>query len=167
MTTSLYYYFFYIFLKFQYHQMSHEGSKTFICDICQKVFANPRQLYCHRALHLGKRFLCSQCGYRARSATNLRSHVKTKHQGKQFECSFCYKKFGSANNLRNHVSNNLFYLIKLKFYWEILNFLNWNFKKYQKKNHKLISKEWYYFCVILFNQYKITLGNNVPQFFYL
>ena len=40
----------------QFHMMScHENKKNFACDICNKSFANPRQLYTHRALHLGKR----------------------------------------------------------------------------------------------------------------
>ena len=94
--------------NYQYHMMTnHEsGTKTFICDICEvpKVFKNPRQLYTHRSLHLGRRFLCSQCGYKARSSANLRGHIKSKHEGKSFECKVCQKRFGSGNNLKNHVS---------------------------------------------------------------
>ena len=94
--------------NYQYHMMAnHEtGSKTFVCDICEvpKVFKNPRQLYTHRSLHLGRRFLCSHCGYKARSSANLRGHIKSKHEGKSFECNVCQKKFGSGNNLKNHVS---------------------------------------------------------------
>ena len=93
--------------NYQYHMMSHEsGTKTFVCDICDvpKIFKNPRQLYTHRALHLGKRFLCSHCGYKARSSANLRGHIKSKHEGKSFECEVCQKRFGSGNNLKNHVS---------------------------------------------------------------
>ena len=93
----------------QYHMMNHEsGVKTFVCDICEvpKAFKNPRQLYTHRSLHLGRRFLCSHCGYKARSSANLRGHIKSKHEGKSFECQVCHKKFGSGNNLKNHVSVN-------------------------------------------------------------
>ena len=94
--------------NYKYHMMNHESStKTFVCDICEtpKVFKNPRQLYTHRSLHLGKRFLCSHCGYKARSSANLRGHIKTKHEGKSFQCKVCHKTFGSGNNLKNHVSN--------------------------------------------------------------
>ena len=93
--------------NYQYHMMNHDpGAKTFVCDICEipKVFQNPRQLYTHRALHLGRRFLCSQCGYKARSSANLRGHIKTKHERKSYECNICEKRFGSGNNLKNHVS---------------------------------------------------------------
>ena len=94
--------------NYQYHMMTnHETeTKTFVCDICEvpKVFKNPRQLYTHRSLHLGRRFLCSHCGYKARSSANLRGHIKSKHEGKSFECNVCQKKFGSGSNLKNHVS---------------------------------------------------------------
>lgn len=58
--------------NYQFHKMTHDGKRGFVCDICSKSFANPRQLYSHRSLHLGKRFLCPHCGYRARSTANLR-----------------------------------------------------------------------------------------------
>ena len=88
----------------QFHMMScHENKKNFACDICNKSFANPRQLYTHRALHLGKRFLCQECGYRARSSANLRGHVKARHEARQHNCPLCGKKFSSANNLKNHM----------------------------------------------------------------
>ena len=88
----------------QFHMMSsHENKKNFACDICNKSFANPRQLYTHRALHLGKRFLCQECGYRARSSANLRGHVKARHEARQHNCPMCGKKFSSGNNLKNHM----------------------------------------------------------------
>jgi len=62
------------------HRFSNHDSKEFDCDICGKVYKTPRQLYVHRALHSGRRFLCSQCGYRARSVQNLRGHIKAKHK---------------------------------------------------------------------------------------
>ena len=88
----------------QFHMMScHENKKNFACDICNKSFTNPRQLYTHRALHLGKRFLCQECGYRARSSANLRGHVKARHEARQHNCPMCGKKFSSGNNLKNHM----------------------------------------------------------------
>ena len=92
----------------QFHELTHKGTKSFVCDICNAGFGNPRQLFTHRSLHLGRRFLCEDCGYRARSAANLRGHIKVKHEGKNFECELCFKKFGSNNNLKNHVSQNTF-----------------------------------------------------------
>ena len=88
----------------QYHQMSSHGDKkNYACDICNKSFANPRSLYTHRALHLGKRYLCQDCGFRARSSANLRGHVKAKHEAKQYCCKDCGRKFSSGNNLKNHM----------------------------------------------------------------
>ena len=62
--------------NYQYHSMTHDGKRGFVCDICSKSYANPRQLYSHRSLHLGKRFLCPHCGYRARSTANLRQDIE-------------------------------------------------------------------------------------------
>lgn len=89
--------------NYQYHLMTHDGKRGFVCDICSKSFANPRQLYSHRSLHLGKRYLCPHCGFRARSTANLRGHIKTKHEEKGFSCEVCSKKFSSNTNLKNHL----------------------------------------------------------------
>jgi len=88
--------------NFQYHGMTHDGKRSFVCDICSKCFANPRQLYSHRSLHLGKRFLCPNCGYHARSTANLRGHIRSKHEAPSFKCDACDKKFSTNNNLKNH-----------------------------------------------------------------
>ena len=49
------------------------------------------------------RFLCQECGYRARSSANLRGHVKARHEARQFACDICNKSFSSGNNLKNHM----------------------------------------------------------------
>jgi hypothetical protein len=52
--------------NYRFHIMSHEKfKKNFTCDICSKSYNNPRQLYSHRSLHLGKSETCSKkhlCG---------------------------------------------------------------------------------------------------------
>ncbi len=96
--------------NFNFHMMSHEGRRGFICDFCQKSFANPRQLYSHRALHLGRRYLCTHCGFKARSTANLRGHIRTKHEDRSFQCLMCEKKFSTNNNLKNHVSGLAMFL---------------------------------------------------------
>ena len=88
--------------NYQNHALSHGDSKKFTCDICTKVFNTPRKLYAHRSLHLGRRFLCQQCGYKAKSASNLRGHVKSRHQLKSIQCPTCPKMFSTRNNLKTH-----------------------------------------------------------------
>ena len=88
--------------NFNFHEMVHTGQRGYVCDICQKAYANPRQLYTHRALHLNRSYKCKQCSFIARSASNLRGHVKTKHEPKLFECEVCFKKFSTSHNLSNH-----------------------------------------------------------------
>lgn len=82
--------------------MSHEDQKNFTCDICTKSYKNPRQLYAHRALHLGKRFLCNRCGYKARSSANLRGHIRNRHEATRFSCDICSRVFKSNSNLKSH-----------------------------------------------------------------
>jgi len=88
--------------NYQDHALSHGDSKKFTCDICTKVFNTPRKLYAHRSLHLGRRFLCQQCGYKAKSASNLRGHIKTRHQSKSIKCLTCNKMFSTRHNLKTH-----------------------------------------------------------------
>ena len=89
--------------NFQFHELTHSaGTRNFVCDICQKSYQNSRQLYNHRALHLGRRFNCSQCGFAAKSSANLRGHIKTKHEERKYECEVCLKKFSSSSNLKSH-----------------------------------------------------------------
>ena len=50
--------------NFNFHEMVHTGQRGYVCDICQKAYANPRQLYTHRALHLNRSYKCKQCSFR-------------------------------------------------------------------------------------------------------
>ena len=88
--------------NYVFHQMSHSGQREFFCDLCQKSFANPRQLNSHKMLHLGRRFSCDICGFKARSHANLRGHIKIKHQPKTLECEDCGRKFSTSHNLKTH-----------------------------------------------------------------
>ena len=92
--------------NFQYHCLTHAGKRGFVCDICSRSFANPRQLYSHRSLHLGKRYLCPHCGYRARSTANLRGHVRTKHEEPSFHCDTCEKKVFYKQQLEKSSKNS-------------------------------------------------------------
>ena len=80
----------------------HQGMLKYECDVCSKKFVTKERLFAHRRLHLGKRFLCSRCDFKARSSTSLRNHIIMKHSERRFQCFLCSKKFGSKQNLEQH-----------------------------------------------------------------
>ena len=81
---------------------THQGILKYECDVCSKKFVTKERLFAHRRLHLGKRFLCSRCDFKARSSTALRNHIIMKHSERKFQCYLCSKKFGSKQNLEQH-----------------------------------------------------------------
>lgn len=87
---------------FKNHMETHQGVLKYECDVCAKRFVTRERLFAHRRLHLGKRFKCSQCEFKARSSTALRTHIQMKHLEPKYECVLCMKKFGSKQNLEQH-----------------------------------------------------------------
>ena len=87
---------------FKNHMETHQGILKYECDVCSKKFVTKERLFAHRRLHLGKRFLCSRCDFKARSSTALRNHIIMKHSERKFQCYLCSKKFGSKQNLEQH-----------------------------------------------------------------
>lgn len=87
---------------FKNHMETHAGVLKYECDVCSKKFVTRERLFAHRRLHLGKRFVCSQCDFKGRSGTALRNHILMKHAERRFQCFLCSKKFGSKQNLEQH-----------------------------------------------------------------
>jgi hypothetical protein len=55
---------------FRNHMETHDGELKYGCDVCDKKFVTRERLFAHRRLHLGKRFSCSTCDFKA-SVSNL------------------------------------------------------------------------------------------------
>jgi hypothetical protein len=63
--------------NYRFHSMSHEKfKKNFTCDICSKSYNNPRQLYSHRSLHLGKTS-CKEKLFGPRHVSNIFVFLET------------------------------------------------------------------------------------------
>ena len=87
---------------FRNHMETHQGQLKYECDVCSKKFVTRERLFAHRRLHLGKRFACSQCEFRGKSSSALRTHIQTKHLEKRFQCTICQKRFSTLQNLSHH-----------------------------------------------------------------
>ena len=60
------------------------------CDVCGKVLASKRLLYCHkRAVHDRVRHECTQCDKTYTRLSDMRCHVRSVHEGLKLSCRFC------------------------------------------------------------------------------
>ena len=65
------------------HHKIHTGEKEFSCPVCEKKFAQKGALTRHERTHTGlKPFQCSQCDYRCSDSSNLKNHEK-RHTGER------------------------------------------------------------------------------------
>lgn len=62
------------------HLRSHEGIKSFVCQVCNKLFSTPQSLKVHLRLHTGSfPYQCNLCEKKFRTSGHLKSHQMT-HQ---------------------------------------------------------------------------------------
>jgi len=85
------------------HHKIHTGEKEFSCPVCEKKFAQKGALTRHERTHTGlKPFQCSQCDYRCSDSSNLKNHEK-RHTGERpFLCHQCDMTFTTLSNLKTH-----------------------------------------------------------------
>ena len=84
----------------------HEGSKTFKCDVCLKLFTNKSKLESHYRTHTGEKpFVCRICDKRFSQKSNLVTHQGTHSEIKPFKCSICPegRYFKTKNCLTRHM----------------------------------------------------------------
>ena len=77
------------------HKKSDAG--RWICELCNKEFAQYGSLYVHKKRHLGKRFPCPSCEKVAKDETELKEHIKNKHDNPFKECPDCHKVLASTS----------------------------------------------------------------------
>ncbi|KAK0094497.1 hypothetical protein PV326_010719 [Microctonus aethiopoides] len=58
------------------HLLKHEGIRKYICDICNKAFAQQSHLAAHKAVHSDKRFFCPGCERPFNRHDNMKMHTK-------------------------------------------------------------------------------------------
>jgi len=79
------------------------AEKTFVCEVCNKAFAQKHYLKGHMRVHTGERpYKCSQCEKTFTQLSTLSKHMPT-HTGKwPFTCDLCPKGFAKRSELDHH-----------------------------------------------------------------
>ena len=87
----------------------HRGLRSFICDICDKIFKKPKLLTIHKEMHLNeemKKYVCNPCKKSFDKPELLKKHISSVHNTlKIYRCEFCCKTFTSEHVLKHHTCN--------------------------------------------------------------
>jgi len=101
----------------QRHMLTHY--KPFVCNICNKNYAQAQSLKFHMMTHTGERpFTCQDCGKGFIQKGALDDHAMRKHKRgagvlkqkkrlKKWQCEMCPKAFESNYSLQKHVQTHL------------------------------------------------------------
>ncbi|KAK3729101.1 hypothetical protein RRG08_005473 [Elysia crispata] len=82
---------------------AHQGDIYFFCNECNYSCLSEEKLFAHKQTtsHKDERTLCPLCGA---STKNLRQHVRTAHnENRPFKCNTCGFKAKTATNLKTHL----------------------------------------------------------------
>lgn len=79
------------------------GEKRFMCERCNRSFANSTLLKHHHMWHAGLYpYTCSHCGQGFMVKERLRNHEWSHTDERPFKCQTCGKGFRSRNCLKQH-----------------------------------------------------------------
>ena len=94
--------------RLEYHLLSHENKRQFICpqDGCDKTFNNKYRLKEYEVIHLkNKLFHCNYCLHKTDRRDYLIDHIKAKHTRQDLvKCNWPrYGKEFTKINLKKHI----------------------------------------------------------------
>jgi KRAB domain-containing zinc finger protein len=77
------------------------------CGVCLKEFVTARVLKTHMdGVHLGVKFDCPECDYKATEKGNLSRHIDIVHRGiHKFKCDHCERSFTQSSGLAKHIQS--------------------------------------------------------------
>ena len=90
--------------RLETHIKTHEGIKSFKCEICDKSFTESGTLLTHYVIHSNyKPFSCEYCAYKCKTNPQLKYHYLKHHYVTNFyKCSKCGIRFKKKAELKHH-----------------------------------------------------------------
>lgn len=83
-----------------------EPEESFVCEHCDKRFANERLLRGHVRQHVNH-IKCPLCDMTCTSLASLKTHIKFRHcDERPFPCDFCESSFKNQHDLRKHMETH-------------------------------------------------------------
>ena len=85
-----------------HNKSKHVGVK-YPCDQCDYKATRKHSLLTHiKSIHKGVKYPCDQCDYKATYKNHLLKHIKSRHEGVKYNCDQCDYKATFKHNLLSH-----------------------------------------------------------------
>ncbi|KAF8569816.1 hypothetical protein P879_02148 [Paragonimus westermani] len=82
---------------------SHNGKRSFECQLCQKSFGHAMSLYQHEIIHCPERhFRCPECGKTFKRSSTLSTHLLIHSDTRPYPCQYCGKRFHQKSDMKKH-----------------------------------------------------------------